>query len=143
VLAGALQPLAALHERFGESTRQTIGYCAILTLFSASCAWGLVYFMKPKELEPARGEQPFIYSDTAPAHGVKAPARHVEEKAAAHAEGGGEGGGHGEAAKKDAHAKPAKKSASSGHGEEGAAEKPKKTAKAKKGAKPDEHGGGH
>ncbi|HMN42671.1 MAG TPA: hypothetical protein PKE29_17660 [Phycisphaerales bacterium] len=127
VLLAPLRPLAALHERLGESTRQTIGYCAILTLFSAACAWGLPLFLKKPEMDPARGEQPFIYNDTTPAHGVRAPARHDgDSKGAAH--GGGGGGGHGEAAKKDDHARPEKKTSSR-------AKKPSKA------AKPDPHGG--
>ncbi len=139
-MVAPLRPLAALHERLGESTRQTIAYCAILTLFSAACAWGLPLFLKKPEMEPARGEQPFIYNDTLPAHGVTAPPRHTAEAAAGHGESGG--GGHGEAAKKDAHGASAKKGASSGgHGEASPAKKEKPSSRAKKAAKPAAHGG--
>jgi hypothetical protein len=146
-LLSPLRPLAAIHERLGESTRQTIAYSAILTLFAAACAWTLPRFARGGELQPATGETPFItgYHDTLPAHGVKAPPKaHAEEKkAGGHGE---EAGGHGEAAKKDSHAKaPKKKEASGGKAEEGghAAEKPKKAPKSSKKGKAEEHGGGH
>jgi len=98
LLAQLLRPLTALHEHLGEPTRQTIGYCAVLTLFFASCVWGkVVLFPSKPELEPTTEAREF-YSDTTPAHGITAPPKqHAsgESKAAAHEE-GAEGGEHGE-----------------------------------------------
>jgi hypothetical protein len=80
-LAGPLRPLAELHERLGESARQTIAYCAILTMFCAACAWGMPHFIRAKDLQPVTPGQA-LYDDTTPAHGVRAPARSEPEPAA-------------------------------------------------------------
>lgn len=127
---GPLRPLAALHEQLSEATRQTIGYCALITVFFALCFWGKLFLMK-STLEPVTKQQQF-YDDTTPSHGVTAPPRSGDGHAgakAAHAKGeaGGKSDGHG------APAKPAKKTAD---------KKPAATSKAKtKDAKADAHGG--
>ncbi len=136
-----LRPIAALHEKLSEPTRQTIAYCAIITLFFAACVWGRVVFFPAKSnLEP-HGEAAEFYDDTKPAHHITAPAKHAPEGAAAHGESGhGDSGGHGEAKKPDAHAKPEKKSGA--HADEAHAKPEKKPAgKGKKTAAADPHGG--
>ena len=131
-----LRPNAALHEKLAEPTRQTIAYCAIITLFFAACVWGRVVFFPAKaNLEP-HGEAAEFYDDTKPAHHITAPAKPDAEGASGH----GESGGHGEAKKPDAHAKPEKKPG--GHGEEAHAKPEKKpSGKGKKTAAADPHGG--
>jgi hypothetical protein len=121
-LGTMLRPISDLHERLGESARQTVAYCAILTTFCAACAWGMPRFMRSKELEPVSQGQ-LLYDDTTPAHGVVAPVRAEPEAApkAEHAEGGdghggGEGEGHGDA-KKPSRAKPDRKSSHGGGGD--------------------------
>ncbi len=137
-----LRPLAALHETLAEPTRQTIGYCALITLFFAACVWGrVVFFPVTSQLEPTT-EPAELYNDTTPAHGTTAPVKHAEEGATGHGESGGhDSGGHGEATKPDAHAKPEKKS-SGGHGGDAHA-KPEKKSSSSHAKKPaaDSHGG--
>lgn len=67
-----LRPLAAMHERLSESTRQTIGYCAIMTLFFGMGAWVYIAVHKPNLPTPTTQEQEF-YDINTPAHGVTAP----------------------------------------------------------------------
>lgn len=124
-LSGALVPLAVMHEKLGESTRQTIGYCAVLTLFMSLCVWGkVIAFPAKSEAEPAT-EVAALYDETTPAHGVTAPPKHVEKAA--------EGEGHAQAKKPDAHAQPkpekkppASHGASGGHAEKKTSGPPKK-----------------
>ena len=138
-----LRPLVALHETLAEPTRQTIAYCALITIFFAACVWGRVVFFPAKNnLEPT-GHAAEFYDDTTPAHGTHAPAKHGAAAAGGHGEAApaGESAGHGEAKKPDAHAKPEKKS-SGGHGAEAKPKPEKKSSShAKKASAPP--AGGH
>ncbi len=116
-LTAPLRPIAAMHEKLGEPTRQLVGYLALITLFFAACIWTFPRFMKASTPDPTTAPTEFYDANT-PAHGITAPAKHAEgEKAAGHGgeEAHGESG-HGEAKKADAHAKPKpeKKSPSKG-----------------------------
>ena len=52
IAAAALQPLATFTLKLKPSTRQTIGYVAVVTLFQAACLWGFLMFKGPAgELE--------------------------------------------------------------------------------------------
>jgi len=47
-----LRPIAAVHEKFSEPTRQLIGYAAVITLFAAACLWAFPHFMSARTPDP-------------------------------------------------------------------------------------------
>lgn len=130
-----LRPVAALHERFSEPARQTIGYCALITMFFAACVWGRVVFFPAKSTLEPHTEAVELYDETTPAHHVVAPPK----PEAVTKDGGPGDGGHGDSG----HDAPKKaKEADAGHGGGDAHAKPeKKSAKVKKGAADEGHGG--
>ncbi len=110
VAALPLAPLAAVHAKLSEETRQTIGYCAILTGFVAAGLWiAIPMLKKPVEHEPVTPAAEF-YDPSTPAHGVTAPPKpkpkHADDAAAKgdghgkKADGGGSKGSDKKAAKK-------------------------------------------
>lgn len=143
VLAAPMAALAKLHVKLGESTRQTIGYVALMTAFFAITTWAYLLLKQPPKLEAVSGVRTLLKpGDPAPAmesHGSEHASESPSAKAPSggHGEGGGEGGGHGEPAKKDAHGaakappkksskkEPAKKDAAKAdaHGKKDAAKK--------------------
>lgn len=160
-LLAPLRPIAALHEKFGESTRQTIGYIAVMNVFFASVVWFFA-LQKPVTRDPVSMGAHAFHSDeeaatakAAHAAAHAADAHGAEHKTDGHGASGSDsdhGSGHGEK-------KPEAKKSSSGHGSDSdhGAKKPEakkadakkaetkktaaKTTKKKSDAKADAHGG--
>lgn len=160
-LLAPLRPIAALHEKFGESTRQTIGYIAVMNVFFASVVWFFA-LQKPVTRDPVSMGAHAYHSDEEAATAKAAHAAAHTEKHSADAHGAepksdghgasGHDSGHGEK-KPEAKKSSADHGSDSGHGAKKAEPKKadakkaeaKKTAakpaKKKSDAKADAHGG--
>lgn len=130
VAARALRPLVRINAKLSHTSRHTIAWLAMVTLFNATAVWGYVLVRGPTRPLVAAGEGIRFLKpgETAPAtHGHDG---HGDAHAAAD-----HGDGHG-----DAHAtkKPDKKDA--GQGGHGAADKKKDASHGKPAKKDDGHG---
>jgi hypothetical protein len=96
-----LMPIANLHAKMPEGTRQTLGFLAMMQIFAAAVVWGWIF--TPKLQKDVEVDTAGVYASDAEAHEAAEKA-HTAKAAGGHGEAKehGDAGGHGEA-KADAH----------------------------------------